>query len=289
MPAVDTTTTPPPTAADRTPPPPASTSVVPSRATRTTSTSSGSVDARTTTAPSPSIPTTERTCSPSGDTAAPSTTNRLVPALDSTVTMAPSTRRGAPDTRSTQRSSTRQVRSMVAPVSGSTSRKTSVFWSRVWATTVGGPSAGHATSARYSNLPSTCQSTSVVVPSRSTTARPTAALTEPAAGYRMARGASVGSTGDEIHHSETPAVSTRATSNRLPSGDHQWPRVRPISSAAMYSADPHDTVGVDPPIRRRSPPVPVTRSDEPDTYATAAPSGLSRGSKASPVEGSSTT
>ena len=75
----------------------------------------------------------------------------------------------------------------------------------------------------------------------------------------------------------------------LPAGDHQWPRVRPISSAAMYSADPHDTVGVDPPIRRRSPPVPVTRSEEPDTYATAAPSGLSRGSKASPVEGSSTT
>ena len=219
--AVETTTTPPPTATERTPSPPATTSVAPSREIRTTSTSNGSPDASTTTAPSPAMPATERTCNPSGETATPSTTNRLVPSLDSTVRMAPPSSRGVPGTRSTQWSSTMRVRSVVAPLEGSTSSTTRVRWSRVWATTVGTPPVGQATPARYSNVASTCQSTSVVVPSRSTTDRPTVALVEPAAGYLIALGGAEGSTGDEIHHSDTPSVSTRVTRSRPPSGDHQ--------------------------------------------------------------------
>ena len=81
----------------------------------------------------------------------------------------------------------------------------------------------------------------------------------------MARGGDDGSTGDEIHHSATGATSTRATKRWSPSGDHQCPRDRPISSAARNSAEPHETVGETPPIRRRSPPEPVIRSDGPDT------------------------
>jgi hypothetical protein len=41
----------------------------------------------------------------------------------------------------------------------------------------------------------------------------------------------------------TARRSVNATSRRVPSGDHQYPRARPISSAAMNSASPQARSG----------------------------------------------
>ena len=66
----------------------------------------------------------------------------------------------------------------------------------------------------------------------------TTALGVPAAGYRTALGSVAGFAGSPICQNCTGVSSTRAVRIADPSGAHQYPRVRSISSAAMNSARP---------------------------------------------------
>ncbi len=81
----------------------------------------------------------------------------------------------------------------------------------------------------------------------------------------MPVGSTIGVTGALIHHRSIGATSTRSTRSRPLSGDHQKPRVRPISSAAMNSAAPHETVGSSSETTSRSAPSRTTRNARPAT------------------------
>lgn len=108
---------------------------------------------------------------------------------------------------------------------------------RVWTSSSGAPAADQCTRARY-GYRSRSHDTSVRDPSRPTTKSRTSALSVPAAGYATRCGSRSGCAGSAIHQVRTARSSTRATSSRSESGDHQWPRYRPISSEAMNSANP---------------------------------------------------
>jgi hypothetical protein len=84
-------------------------------------------------------------------------------------------------------------------------------------------------------------------------------------------------------HTRTGRSSTRAATIRSPSGDHQNPRRRSISSAAANSATPQCTSGSgsDASSRSSDPSAPTTRREPSDTYAIRAPAGSGRGSNGS--------
>ncbi len=126
------------------------------------------------------------------------------------------------------------------------------------------PSLVHDASAKYSQS-SAFQFTAVRLPSRSTIASATAALEVPAAGYRIGVGDASGVTGAAIHQISTGATSTRSTSSRSLSRDHQRPRVRPISSPATNSAEPHEMVSPGSETSSESPAVEVTLTVLPET------------------------
>ena len=106
----------------------------------------------------------------------------------------------------------------------------------------------------------------------------------------MDRGSTAGLLGAEMCHLATSATSTRVTASFVPSGLHQYPLVRRISSAATNSALPQLTVDLSPMSNWRpasDPSAGATCKFCPSTNATDAPSGDMRGSKA-PVDPSTT-
>ena len=123
-------------------------------------------------------------------------------------------------------------------------------------------------------------------------AEPTAtrsAFAVPAAGYRIDVGTRSGFDGSPMCHSCTPDSSTRAASNDSPSGAHQKPRWRPISSAATNSATPQLTPDSAISSRSFGPSLLTTRSVPLLAYAIVRPVGSSRGSKTGPPTASSRT
>ena len=181
VPAARTTTTvPPPAAALWTPARPLSRSSLPSPSSRQTWTSVGSSDAVNTTRCS-SATTTLRTCKVSGVAVLPSITRHRADSRSSTVTSRSPVHVGVPGTNSTQCLSVWRATSVVAPVSGSTSRNTTVRWSRLCTVITGFDRGAHAARARYSKA-SRSQATSTRLPSSPRMAKETSALTVPAAG-----------------------------------------------------------------------------------------------------------
>ena len=166
------------------------------------------------------------------------TTSRLAPRTSALHTSRPSpVQAGTPGTTSTHWGSVSSRSSVVAPVSGSTVRSCSSFWSRFSTTISGSWSASQTTVTRYSNA-ARSHWTGVRLPSRPTSSSETSAFGVPAAGYLISAGVRSGWAGSEMYQRCTGISSTRATSSARPSGAHQYPRSRPISSAAMCSARP---------------------------------------------------
>jgi hypothetical protein len=191
---------------------------------------------------SASARTTERTCTPGGLTTSPSTSRARDPSgpwswTSSTVTSRDPAHAGLPGTSSIHVGSSSSRRTEVRPVDGSAVRIAARRWSRDWTCSVSGPSP-QLTRVRYGSC-SRSQETSIRrPPSIESTASRTSALRVPAAGYRIVGGVLPGSPGSPRCHVSTSDSSTRHTATWMPSAPHQWPRPRPISSAAMNSARP---------------------------------------------------
>src|SRR4051794_22669627 len=144
---------------------------------------------------------------------------------------------------STQQSSVISRTVVVLPLATSISRNRSSRCARSNVETIGGYDDGQCTLATYSV--SSGRVTAVREPSTRISHSETSALSVPADGYRCAVGATSGFAGLATYQICTGASSVRCASSVSPSGDHQKPRVRSSSSAAMKSAEPHDTVSDD--------------------------------------------
>ncbi len=197
---------------------------------------------------------------------------------------------GTPGKRSSQCGSSSACTIRVDPLSGSTARNSCPRWSRDCTRISGAPAPDQCTRARY-GYRSRSHTTSVRTPSRVSTKSRTSAFRVPAAGYATRCGSRSGCAGSAIHQRLTGASSARATSSRSDSGDHQKPRDRSISSAAMNSASPYVTVSDSgsASARSRSPARSVRHRAPSATYATSRPSGEGRGSRTGPRAGISRT
>ena len=224
-----------------------------------------------------------RTCTSTGETASAPITSRRTPSRSLHVTAVDGAISAPePTTSSTHASSVSAKTTSVAPVVGSTVRISTARWSRD-CTEIASPCRFHVTAVRYS-YSSRSQSTSVVDPvAVSIRCSVTIAFGVPAAGYRFATGAVPGAAGSEMCHTSTGATSTRHATIVEPSGLHQNPRKRRISSAAMNSALPHDTVSVASDASTVAvPSASVSTSSSPRTNAIRRPSGDGCGSNTGP-------
>ena len=250
----------------------------PSGVQRQTWDSVGSSEATKTTVSS--ADTTQATCRPGGVTACSPTTSRRVspPVSSATVTSRPSSSHaGTPGTTSSHGSPRSSWIVRVSPVAGFACRTRIVRWSRVCTTTSGSWPSLHTTSTRYGNA-SLSHATSTRPPSIDSSASPTSAFAAPAAGYRTADGGCSGCAGFAMCHTGTGDTSTRSVISASPSGDHQSPRVRWISSASTNAARPHVTFGSSSAARIRSRPWRSTTCTAPPlTYATSRPVGSGAG------------
>ncbi len=119
------------------------------------------------------------------------------------------------------------------------------------------------------------------------TCKDTSALSVPAFGYATSAGRLCGFDGSAMCHRCTGETSTRATSRREPSGDHQYPFWRPISSAATNSASPYVTLSSSGAASTRgaAPSTEATCNAPRSTYAMDVPVGSRCGSMATPPVG----
>ena len=195
---------------------------------------------------SPSTDKMPRTCRVGGVTGAalPSasapgsaTSSRRAPSASVVQTILPSAvLAGTPGTMSSQREPESSRSTDVAPVAGSIASSRIRRWS-LDCTTISGSPASQSAVTRYGQVAAS-QCTGTEVPSRPTISSETDAFGVPAAGYRTSAGRRSGFAGSAICQRLTSVSSTRATSSAELSGAHQYPRIRPISSAATNSARP---------------------------------------------------